>query len=115
MGQLFTDLQAVASRVLLSQYAHMRRASYHTKPIKTLLESLLRSFVGLGPLTELFRLAVMMDASLQHRGYQEINLRLNDILQQTMQVACKDLEGFIVVVQNFILPVLAPGSTNIVQ
>jgi hypothetical protein len=115
MGSLFTDLQALADKVLLAEFAHYRRASYHTKPIKTLLENLLRSFVDRGPLTELFRLAVLMDVNLQDRGYQEINFRLHEMLQESMCVACKDLDGFVVIVQTFIRPVLAAGSTNHVQ
>ena len=115
MSKLFSDLDQLTHRVSLTRACYYQRASYHTKPFKSLLESLLKAFVERGPLTELFRLAVQLDVNLQDKGFLQVYLRLQHLLDEAMSISCKDLEGFVVVVQAFIAPVLAVGSTNFVQ
>ena len=105
MASLYADLRRLSDQVGQTNEGY-RRARLDTAPLKKLVLSLLRGFGEKGAMTELYRLAVLIDGSLFNKGFSQIMLRLDDILTLTMNLAGKDEQNFASIIQTFVIPVL---------
>jgi hypothetical protein len=78
------------------------RNEYDPRPIRRLLESLLKKYGTYAPLDELLRLAVAVDPLLHDKGHTFIIWKLVNILQEVSHVAAKDKVAFLAIVDKFL-------------
>jgi hypothetical protein len=103
---LFEEVHRLADRVRQTP-AGFRRAPYDSKPFKILLAALLRAFVDRCPLAPLYHMAVAVDVSLHDKCFRVVGDRLEQLLWRGMVLACKDKDGFVALLEAFVVPVLA--------
>jgi hypothetical protein len=107
---LYSDLEHLAQRVRPTELAG-RRAGYNSKPLRVMVETLVRRYVEKVPLPDLYRTALALDADLDNRGYLHTNSIMLAMVRDLNEVACKDLESYLRIVDAFLDPVLHHCTT----
>ena len=101
----FLDLKILSARVLVAE-AGSRRGSFNARPLKRLVETLLRDFVQQAPLVQLYRVALVVDVGLHDASYPSTVRGLLQALLGELGLACKDADGLAVAVRTFVTPLL---------
>lgn len=110
IGSLYADLAHLAQRVRHTEKAG-RRAGYNSKPLRVMVETLVKRYIEKTSLPDLYRTALSLDADLYNRGYVHTSSLLLSMVRDLNETACKDLEPFLRIVDGFLEPVLHHRST----
>jgi hypothetical protein len=110
VATLYSDLALLAQRVRHTELAG-RRAGYSSKPLRLMVETLVRRYIEKIPLPDLYRTALSLDADLYNRGFLHTVGIMMAMVRDLNEVACKDMEPYLRIVDAFLEPVLHHRST----
>jgi hypothetical protein len=78
------------------------RGSYNAKPVHSYLARRLRLFANTASVSDLYSLVIILEPSLYDKGFKIILKTLLRLLRKVAVVACRDVVGYLTIVDTFL-------------
>lgn len=106
---LLDELRVMGDRIV-ARDGGCRRACFKTQPFKILLHNLLKSFLEMAPITQVYNVAVSVDVRHGNMCYSQVVYSMLEILRTRLEQGCKDMGGFLTTVMAFVEPMRTDHS-----